>query len=140
MISPFGFLKRARRSYLGREEGTATVEAVLWFPIFIAVFGLMVDSAMIFHGQAKVLRVVQDGNRNFSIGRLADTAATETYIEDVLAQLNIQATATTTEVAGVAYTVVTVQAAQLQILGYFSALTNLEIQVAAEHLIENWEA
>lgn len=125
--------------FVNREDGTATVEAVLWFPIFIAVFGLMVDSAMIFHGQAKVLRVIQDGNRNFSIGRLTTEAETETYIEGVLADLNITATAQTTETAGVAYTVVTVQAAQLQILGYFSALTNLEIKVGAEHMIENWE-
>lgn len=128
-----------RAGFLRREDGTATVEAVLWFPIFIAVFGLMVDAAMIFHGQAKVLRVIQDGNRNFSIGRLTNEAETETYIENVLADLNITATAETTETAGVAYTVVTVQAAQLQILGYFSALTNLEIRVGAEHMIENWE-
>lgn len=125
--------------FLRREDGTATVEAVLWFPIFIAVFGLMVDAAMIFHGQAKVLRVIQDGNRNYSIGRLTTETETENYIENVLADLNITATAETTETAGVAYTVVTVQAAQLQILGYFSALTSLEIQVGAEHMIENWE-
>ncbi|NNE81022.1 MAG: hypothetical protein HKN18_12205 [Silicimonas sp.] len=129
----------APKRFLKRTDGTATVEAVLWFPIFIAVFGLMVDATMIFHGQAKVLRVIQDGNRNLSIGRLTTAAQTETYIENELAALNITATASTTETAGVAYTVVTVQASQLQLLGYFSALTNLELQVGAEHMIENWE-
>lgn len=132
-------VQRIRR-FFGKEDGTATVEAVLWFPIFILVFGLMVDSAMIFHGQAKVLRVIQDGNRHFSIGRLGDEEATQDYIRDTLANLNIAANVeTVTNGVGVATTTVRVPAAQLQILGYFSALTSLEIEVSADHMLENWE-
>ena len=127
------------KRFFGKEEGTATVEAVLWFPIFILVFGLMVDAAMIFHGQAKVLRVIQDGNRNYSIGRLRTPEETQNYVINTLANLNITAEALTVENAGVATTTVRVAAAQLQILGYFSALTNLEIEVSADHLLENWE-
>lgn len=122
-----------------RDDGTATVETVLWFPLFIAVFGLMLDVAMIFHGQAKVLRVVQDGNREYSIGRLTTPADAETYIENTLAALDIQATATTTEVAGVAHTLVRVPATQLQVLGYFNAFSGLQLSITAEHMIENWE-
>ena len=127
------------KRFFGKEEGSATVEAVLWFPIFILVFGLMVDAAMIFHGQAKVLRVIQDGNRNYSIGRLRTAEETQNYVINTLANLNITAEALTVENAGVATTTVNVAAAQLQILGYFSALTNLTIQVSADHLLENWE-
>lgn len=140
MVDTPSRLLRLPARFLRRECGTATVEAVLWFPIFIAVFGLMVDAAMIFHGQAKVLRVIQDGNRNLSIGRLTTTTQTEDYIEGVLANLRITATATTTITAGVATTTVSVAANQLQMLGYFSALDSLVIDVTAEHMIENWEA
>lgn len=125
--------------FLKRDDGTATVETVLWFPLFIAVFGLMLDMAMIFHGQAKVLRIVQDGNREYSIGRLTTPDAAETYIENTLALMDIQATATTTEVAGVAHTLVRVPANQLQVLGYFSAFSGLQLSITAEHMIENWE-
>ena len=125
--------------FLKRDDGTATVETVLWFPLFIAVFGLMLDMAMIFHGQAKVLRIVQDGNREYSIGRLTTPDAAETYIENTLALMDIQATATTTEVAGVAHTLVRVPANQLQVLGYFSAFSGLQLSIPAEHMIENWE-
>lgn len=127
------------RRFLKNETGTATVETVLWFPLFIAVFGLMLDVAMIFHGQAKVLRVVQDGNREYSIGRITTETAAETYIEGILAQIGIRGDATTTEVAGVAHTVVRVQANELQVLGYFTAFSNLQLSIAAEHMIENWE-
>ena len=127
------------RSFLRRNDGAATVETVLWFPFLMAVFGLMIDVAMVFHGQAKVLNVVQEGNREFSIGRITTTDATETYIEGRLSQLNISGTASTSTLAGVAYTVVDVPVNQLQILGYFSVFSSLEIQVYTEHMIENWE-
>ncbi len=121
------------------QSGTATVESVLWFPIFIVVFGLMVDASMIFNGQAKVLRVVQDANRNMSIGRLKNIEETEAYIETVLASLDIVAEATSTVTAGVVTTNVTLNANQLQILGFFSSLNRLKIGVTADHMIENWE-
>lgn len=127
------------RKFLNRETGGATVETVLWFPLFIAVFGLMLDVAMIFHGQAKVLRVVQDGNREYSIGRITTPADAETQIETELAAIGIQGTATTSEQAGVAHTVVRVPASQLQVIGYFTAFTGLQVTVTAEHMIENWE-
>lgn len=127
------------KRYLTRSDGAATVETVLWFPLFIAVFGLMLDVAMIFHGQAKVLRVAQEGNREYSVGRLTTPAAAEAFIEAQLAQLNIQATATTTETAGVAHTIVTVGANQLQVLGFFTAFSGLQLNISADHMIENWE-
>lgn len=130
---------RAPKRFAKKTDGSATVEAVLWFPIFILVFGLMVDATMIFHGQAKVLRVIQDGNRNFSIGRLTTETETEDFIEAELAAINITGVASTVETAGVAYTVVTIQANELQLLGYFSGLVNLELKIGAEHMIENWE-
>jgi len=127
--------------FLRREEGTATVEAVLWFPIFIAVFGLMVDAAMIFHGQSKVLRVVQDANRNLSIGRLDTDAEVEAYINAQLALVGITPSRTealSDMTAGTVSTLVVVPATEFQLLGYFSVLNNLEVPVTAQHMREDW--
>ena len=131
---------RSLRKFWRQSNGTATVETVLWFPLFIAIFGLMLDVAMIFHGRAKILEVVQDGNRELSIGRLANSDATETYIETTLANLGIAAVADATpDSRGIVRTVVTVPAAQLQVLGYFTAFSNLDVRVSAEQVIEYWE-
>jgi Flp pilus assembly protein TadG len=126
--------------FLRRQDGTASVEAVLWMPIFVALFGFIVDTSLIFYGQSKVLRVLQDGNRNLSIGRLADEASTETYITNELAALNVTANVKSKITAGVVRTDVTFPAAQLQALGFFTALLGLTISISAEHMIENWEA
>lgn len=130
-------------SFFRRSDGTATVEAVLWFPIFIAVFGLMVDSAMIFNGQAKVLRVVQDANRNLSIGRLDSDAEVENYIRAELAMIGVTPSRTealSDATTGTVSTLVLVPASQLQLLGYFSVLMNLELPVTAQHMREDWNA
>lgn len=140
----FARLKQMRLpfpAFLRREDGTATVEAVLWFPIFIAVFGLMVDSSIIFNGQTKVLRVVQDANRRLSINSLKSDAQVEAYITAELAVYGITPStvdAQTDATTHVVSTVVVVPASQLQLLGYFSVLTNLQIPVTSQHMLENY--
>lgn len=125
-----------------RDDGTATVEAVLWMPIFIAVFGLMVDSAIIFHGQSKVLRVVQDANRRLSIQSLKTDADVIAYINAELNAIGITPASTTAVsdvTTGIVSTGVMVPASELQLLGYFSVLTNLQLPVTAQHMREDWQ-
>lgn len=134
-------IKQLKQRLLLREDGTATIEAVLWLPIFLAVFGLMVDSAMIFQGQAKVLRVVQDANRKISNYGFREDSQAEAYIFEQLALIGV--TPTTAETvsdltAGTVTTTVVVPAAQLQALGYFSSLVNLQIPIRAQHMREDW--
>lgn len=127
--------------FLRRDDGTATVEAVLWFPIFIAVFGLMVDAAMIFHGQSKVLRVVQDANRNLSIGRLDTDAEVVAYINAELALVGVTPSRTEAQsdmTAGTVSTLVVVPASEFGLLGYFKVLNGLEVPVSAQHMREDW--
>lgn len=126
------------RRFKRNESGVVTVETILWIPMFFFVFGLVVDVAMLFHGQAKVLMVAQNGNREFSIGNIT-MAGTKTFIENEMAAQNIQVTATTVEVAGLARTVVSIPATELQVLGYFNVFPGLNLTVTAEHTIENWE-
>lgn len=133
---------RARMTrFFKRQDGTATVEAVLWFPIFIAVFGLMVDAAMIFHGQSKVLRVVQDANRNLSIGRLDNDAEVIAYINTELAEVGVTPSRTealSDATSGIVSTLVVIPASEFQLLGYFSVITNMEVPVTAQHMREDW--
>ena len=126
--------------FFRRQDGSATVETVLWFPFFIAVFGLMFDSSMVFFTQSKIMRAIQDGNREYSIGRLADTDSTETYIENVLAGINVTATAASrVSSSGVITTVVTVRASEMDMIGYFTAIRNVVFTVSADQMVENWE-
>ena len=74
---------RFRRS----EDGASTVETVLWIPVFIAIFALLFDIAMIFNGQAATLRVIQEANRDFAVGQITTEAATQTRVKDNLERI-----------------------------------------------------
>ena len=129
------FFKSIRR-FAGETHGTATIEAVLMLPLFFALFALMVDVALVFNGHSLVMRVVQDANRNLSVGRLATEDETEAYIVAALASLSPNATASTQIVAGVATTTAFVPATDLEIIGMFSAISSITLNVTSQHYIE----
>ena len=131
---------RNARSRLRDESGAATIEAVLWLPVLFLVFGVAVDFAMVFHGQSQALRIIQDANRNVSIGRLNTLSETETFVESRLTNLSTHVNAVSAISSGVVTTTVTMPIADLQMLGLFRGFNTGTITVSAEHLIENWES
>ena len=122
------------------ENGSATVEFVLWLPMLMVAFGLTVDVSMIFHSQSQVLRIVQDANRGASIGRFQTASEAESYVETRLQKSSADADAKSAIVGGVITTTVTYPARDFQVLGFFRQFNDLEITVNSEHLIENWGA
>lgn len=145
--------RKSHHRFSRREDGLVTVEAVLWLPLFLVIFGFIVDGSSIFFGQTKMLRVVQDANRNMSIGRFNDPtstalcdptaiARTELYAEAALARIGVTANATSACAnAGVVTTSITTNVGQLELLGTFGFLAgdSMTIAVTADHMIETWE-
>ena len=130
--------RRALRRFGRKESGSITVEAVLWLPLFMAIFLLMVDTSMVFHGQSKILRVIQDANRNMAIGRFTTDTEVEGYINDQLAGFDVTPVSTDAWTDGnVVITTVTVPAGDMQLIGFFNALSNLEIDVASAHILDS---
>ena len=97
---------------------------------------LIVDVSMLFNGQTQVLRVVQDANRNFSVGRIATTADLSTYIESRLATMAPNATASSTVSAGSIITNVSIPSSDLIMTGWFDMLGKTTVSVRSEHLVE----
>ena len=108
-------LTKRLRICLGRfareQDGSVTIEAVMWLPFFMFLLVLVADASFIFNGQARALRIVQDGNRAFSVGRLEDPASTQTYIAASLAELSPGAVVSTTLNGGIITSVATISAA-----------------------------
>lgn len=124
------------RQFFKDTQGTASIESVLWLPVFFAFFSLMVDASMIFNGHSRIMRVVQDGNRNLSVGRLDTENGVEDWVSEQLTTLSDNVTVDTQIVAGVATTTAVVPAVDLEILGLFSAFNSLNISVTSQHYIE----
>lgn len=122
-----------------REDGNATIEAVLWIPFFILAFTFVADTTMILHNQSTIQRVVQDANRALSIGKFQSAdkeGEAEDYIESAIAYLTANAVASTAIVDGIITTTVTAPAADLDMMGMFASITSININVRAQHLLE----
>jgi hypothetical protein len=57
------FLKRFKED----QRGLATIESLLWMPLFFFLFILIVDISLVFYGKSEVLRFVQNENRTLAV-------------------------------------------------------------------------
>ena len=144
------FLRAARR-FGGKDDGSASVEALFWIPAFLAVFALMVDISFIYHNEARMQRILQDTNRNISINRFQDATAAEAYINARLASLKITPKTVSVSIETVddptssdpadvvntfVITEIVVEAKRLQMVGLYSALLNSDVTVLGVHVSE----
>lgn len=123
-------------NFFRKEDGTATIEAVLWLPVFISFFCLITDASFIFFGQNKAYRIVQDANRSLSIGRLDSAADVEGFIQAKFATFAPNAVISTQISGGTVSTIVDIPATDLVATGFITALTTPLVTVAASHFVE----
>lgn len=69
-----------RKTKTDGESGGATVEFVLWMPIFILIIGLVIDASMAMLAHARIWDVARDTTRQLSIGEMT-AAEAKTYAE-----------------------------------------------------------
>jgi Flp pilus assembly protein TadG len=119
------------------DDGSATVESVIWFPIFALLLGLIMNISMVFFNESQILRVVQDGNRAFSLGRLSDAEAVETYVSEQLSYLEAALTIDSRVSGGFITTTLSAPATDLMPFNFVAkAFQDVRVGVSAQHIIE----
>lgn len=131
-FSPLEMFRRFRRD----DHGSATVEAVIWFPVFALILCLVADAALIFSKQALVMRVVQDANRAMSVGRLMTPAEAQDYIRDRIATISPNATVVTVVQAGVIVSTVTMPSSDLTATRFVAPFGGLNVSVSSQQMSE----
>jgi len=128
-----------REKIVGRfkaDDGNATVEFVVIFPIFVILLALLVDTSLLFHGQARVLQTVQNANRSFSVGKYTETDEVEAYVEQALSNLSDRATIVTAVEDDEVTTQVSIPTRDLAAVGLIGSLVRGNVFVQATHLVE----
>jgi Flp pilus assembly protein TadG len=119
------------------ERGVATIESLLWMPLFFYLFILITDVSFIFYGKAQGLRAVQDGNRAYSTN-LMDL---ETAQERIRSRLNSfapgsEAVMAYSDATGLVTTRATIPASSLMAVGSIPNFLNLDVVIVEAHYRE----
>jgi len=118
------------------EDGSSTVETVLWLPVIFGFLVMIADVSMIFNGQARMLRIVQDANRSLSIGRLGSEDEAMQQIRTKVAHLTDDPYVSTTIDQGIIRTTLSVPASSLDVVGWYAQLAGATVTVTSEHFVE----
>ncbi len=121
--------------FVRREDGAATIEAVLWLPVFFYILALSVDVTMVFHGYSRVIRVVEDVNRGLSVGRIATLDEGKAKIKSALSNYKNVST-NIVIVNGVVETNVSVPVASMVVLGAVTLMMDKNIQIKTQQYVE----
>lgn len=134
-------ITRKFKAFLRQEDGSSTIEFVLWLPLVMAILLLIVDSSMLFMSRTHAIRVLQDTNRLYSVGQFTGTPAeritkAQAYALSRLQGLSPSATITTTETNRVVRTRATMETAEIASIGFLGMMIDTTLVVAAEHRVE----
>ena len=128
---------RRIRRFWSSDDGSYSIEAVIWMPIFAILMAFIMNLSMIFHNESQMLRVVQDANRALSLGRLEDSTEVEAYIRTGLSYLSPSLEINSAISGGIISTTVLVPATDLMPINLMtSAFQNVRISVFSQHIIE----
>lgn len=119
------------------EEGSATIETVIWIPIFMFILALIINVSIVFFTESQILRVVQDGNRAFSLGRFEKVEEVEEYVLERLSYLDASLDIETVIASGQITTKLTAPATELMPFRFMSGVfDNVRVGVSAQHIVE----
>jgi len=129
-------LNRLIRYFWRDQEGSATIEAVLWIPMFFFTLLLVMEGSLIFNAQALAMRIVQDTNRAIAVGIYPDSATAQAQLLTRIRTLSPTATASARIENGLAISSVRMPVGDLSRFGFFRNSESLVISASSQQLVE----
>lgn len=123
-------------SFARCKSGAATIEAVLWMPVFIVFFGLLTDTSTIFGREAQILQIVQNANRSLAVGHFQTTAEAKIYIQNQVEVFSLHSTVAVVINKGIISSSVSLPAADLAATGLLNAFSGITLVIAASIMSE----
>jgi hypothetical protein len=117
------------------ESGNATIATVLWLPVYILFFSLVVDASLMFNAQIYLTRVAQDATRLSSLGELDTDTKFQDYVHThagdwVTAKRKL-------DPYGVIWTQLSASAGRYMAVGFFDSLDHITLYARAQQVKEN---
>lgn len=128
---------RSRMKLFGKDEsGSATIESVIWLPIFVWILALIINVSMVVFEKNQAYRVIQNANRILSTGQMQSEAEAEAYIRENIAHIAQDATVSTRIENGVVTSEISYQVTDLLLPDAVQQFANIWIRAASQHFME----
>lgn len=88
--------RAAAQNFANDDRGSATIETVIWLPVFVWILALIVNVSMVVFEKNQAYRVIQNANRIVSTGYMQTEDEVETYIRNRISHIAPDATVETT--------------------------------------------
>jgi len=118
------------------EAGSATIETVLWVPVYVFFLTMVFDASMTFFNKSEILRVMQDANRAYSVGQLRSLDAVEQAILRDVGRIASGAVVDSVLDGGVIRSELRVRAGDLNGVGVMRLIANIELRMSTQHALE----
>lgn len=129
-------MKKLLQRFRSSDEGSATIETLIWLPVFVWVLVMIINVSFILFEKNQALRIVQNANRILSTGYMLTAAETEAFITDRLADIAPNATVTTVIDNGIVTSDVSYKVTNLLMPHVMRDMVNLKISISAQHFME----
>ena len=129
--------------FLRREEGSSTIEAILWIPLIFTLLIMILDVSFVYFERSQALRLIQDINRAYSVGRFDDEAEATAALRAAIQRISPNAVpaenfTTYDSTTGLITSVVNMPASDLMPVGTVPGLgSNFTIGLSAQHYMES---
>ena len=134
--SVFRSLRGFAERFVQSEKGSSSVEAAIWMPIYMGLILVIANTSLVFYGQSQAMRIVQDGNRALSVGRLTTEDETEAFIVERLSHLTDSPIVETILNEGIVYTTVQIPVEDLAHIGNLNMFSDYSVSVASQMFVE----
>ena len=138
LVNPMaGWARRFSRD----ESGSVTVETVIWIPFFFFILMLITDASLAFFSRAQAFRIIESGNRAFSITANTTPATTQTWVKNQFTSQFSRATSASAvtepnRTSGTVSTTLTYRARDVVLFNTLGVMSNWTIAVRSQQYVE----
>ncbi|MCA0042662.1 TadE/TadG family type IV pilus assembly protein [Celeribacter litoreus] len=129
-------MTRVFKGFRTSDDGSATIETVIWLPFLILFFVFTAEVSNVLFTKTKMEQIVTDANRMFSVGVFQDTTELDTFVLAQLADISADATYTSSVGSQMITSLAVVPVSDVLITSFYGSWFDFKISASSTQYVE----
>lgn len=131
-------VRNSLKKFCRKEEGSTTIEFILWIPIFVIIVGLVIDLCFLFLAQSRLYDVTAEGVRRWAVLQIKTGTEAETFVENNVQFRGAPVSATASTAGGAVIITATMDPADIVLTGVLNIVAGGSISATVVQLQEGF--